>query len=112
MDTVKGMRLWALDTRCDKWGAASVLQVEEEGGKRMVRIRYKGFSKKYDETIEVGGGRLRPHELGPPGAHETEEEVLYIVDNWNFFPIWTNRKFLLSRFFHVTAVIVVSTSGL
>lgn len=40
-----------------------------------VRVSWRGFSKKYDEWLEVGGGRLRPLEEGPPGRDGFDDEV-------------------------------------
>ena len=44
----------------------AVVEPAEGGGPRVAGISYVGFSKKYDETIELGAGRLRPLDLGPP----------------------------------------------
>ena len=55
-----------------------------EGAPRVVRVNYCGFSKKWDEDIPVGVGRLRPLEVGPieTAAYEniTREDGLYIVE--------------------------------
>ena len=59
---------WACD-RHGLWGKARVLGVERHGGERCsARVSFSGFSKKYDEDIIVGDGRLRPLELGPHDA--------------------------------------------
>ena len=44
----------------------AVVEPAEGGRPRVAGISYVGFSKKYDETIELGAGRLRPLDLGPP----------------------------------------------
>ena len=89
--------LWALDKK-GRWGKAKVIRCDRdegggssgsgaEGGEgvpRVVRVNYCGFSKKWDEDIQVGAGRLRSLEVGPidVAAYEriTREDELYVVD--------------------------------
>ena len=74
---------WACD-RHGLWGKARVLGVERHGGERCsARVSFSGFSKKYDEDIIVGDGRLRPLELGPHDAAtepSSSDNNVYLVD--------------------------------
>ena len=33
-------------------------------------VTYRGFSKKFNESIALGAGRLRPYAVGPPVQNE------------------------------------------
>ena len=61
-----------------------MLGVERHGGERCsARVSFSGFSKKYDEDIIVGDGRLRPLELGPHDAAtepSSSDNNVYLVD--------------------------------
>ena len=67
-----GTSLWAKDKR-GLWGEA-IVQTAEEAGGGVVRVglRWKGFAAKYDEVVDVGGGR--PPARGPP-AREREAQA-------------------------------------
>ena len=88
MPLAVGERLWARDIR-GLWGKARVVRAEEPGNpRRAVGITFAGFAKKYDETIDLGTGRLRPLDLGPPVERPSqplrpdhdEGGNIYIVD--------------------------------
>jgi hypothetical protein len=73
---------WACD-RHGLWGKARVLRVERHGGERCTaRVSFSGFSKKYDEDIVVGDGRLRPLELGPhdAAASASHSDNVFLID--------------------------------
>ena len=63
-----------------------------------VRVSYKGFSKKYDEWIRVGDGRLRAHAAGPPHLDAAAfAEEYYVMDTvldrryrrgWEYLVAW------------------------
>ena len=70
-----GTSLWAKDKR-GLWGEAIVQTAEEAGGTvARVGLRWKGFAAKYDEVVDVGGGRLRPLARGPPAREEREAQA-------------------------------------
>ena len=66
MHLVEGEKLWARD-RAGLWAKARVMHVTlHHGGGAAVALTFIGFAKKFDETIRVGQGRLRPLDVGPP----------------------------------------------
>ena len=55
----------------------------ESNGCAAVRINFTGFGSKHDEWIEVGAGRLRPLEEGPPLSDDVDpndETRLFVMD--------------------------------
>ena len=48
---------------------------EAGGSVARVGLRWKGFAAKYDEVVDVGGGRLRPLARGPPAREEREAQA-------------------------------------
>ena len=67
MSLAAGDKLWARDKR-GLWAQAVVralaMQPAKYGQLKAVGISYVGFPKKWDETIELGAGRLRPWDIG------------------------------------------------
>ena len=59
-----------------------------------VRVTFQGFAKKYDEWIEVGAGRLRPIDLGPPSKEGFEAEF-YVVDYVTAQRLRRRREYLV-----------------
>lgn len=68
MDLATGVVVWARDIRRGKWCEAKVLRVDKATNK--ARLAYIGLSKRYDESIEIGSGRLRPLHLPPPSIEK------------------------------------------
>jgi hypothetical protein len=77
-------------------GASSGASEEPRNGIGAVLITFKGFSKKYDETLRVGDGRLRALEVGPP-SREGFGEDFYLVEEVTDMMVKSGRKLYLTK---------------